>query len=223
MACNETSSPEMGENPNTYLDLLQYRNKITTGPGGVMDREQRHAWVACSPTMSPIPAPTSIPRRRIMSSRSWPTSTAALIWKTPWTDAQEGVDPAQYRPRAERRRQRQRHHQRCRLSGVDQDRTPLDKLGEQQRSERRVRLHATQVRAFDDGFQASASPADQAALNQLRYQWRLMKTVQPLAEDAQGANIDPGDFSRPGLSPRHASWTDRPEASPIPAWAARSV
>jgi hypothetical protein len=48
--------------------------------------------------------------------------------------------------------------------------------------------------ALDDAFQASASPADQATLSQLRYQWRLMKTVQPLVEKAQGANIDPGEF-----------------------------
>jgi len=48
--------------------------------------------------------------------------------------------------------------------------------------------------AIDDAFQGSASRADQAALTQARYQWRLMKTVQPLVERAQGANIDPGEF-----------------------------
>jgi hypothetical protein len=48
--------------------------------------------------------------------------------------------------------------------------------------------------AIDDGFQASATPEDQAALTQLRQQWRLMKTVQPLVAEAQGANIDPGKF-----------------------------
>ena len=69
---------------------------------------------------------------------------------------------------------------------------------------------------LDDGFQASASEADKAALTNLRYQWRLMKTVQPLAEKAQGASIDPGNFPT-GLSPRRASWTAQPEASLIPA------
>ena len=36
--------------------------------------------------------------------------------------------------------------------------------------------------ALDDAFQRSASPDDQAALQALRYQYRVMKTVQPLVE-----------------------------------------
>ena len=36
--------------------------------------------------------------------------------------------------------------------------------------------------ALDDAFQRSALPGDQAALRDLRYQYRVMKTVQPLVE-----------------------------------------
>ena len=52
--------------------------------------------------------------------------------------------------------------------------------------------------ALDDGFQASASPADQAALTQiLRYQWRLMKTRAAAGGESAGAPtlIDPGEFA----------------------------
>jgi hypothetical protein len=77
--------------------------------------------------------------------------------------------------------------------GLTRNKTPIDKLASN--SDPNVAAIGMQIKsALDDGFQASASPADQTALTQLRYQWRLMKTVEPLVEKAQGANIDPGEF-----------------------------
>jgi hypothetical protein len=71
--------------------------------------------------------------------------------------------------------------------------TPLDRLAGN--SDPNVAAIGMQIKsALDDAFQKSASPADQAALTQARYQWRLMKTVQPLVEKAMGGNIDPGQF-----------------------------
>jgi hypothetical protein len=71
--------------------------------------------------------------------------------------------------------------------------TPLDRLASN--SDPNVAAIGMQIKsALDDAFQKSASPADQAALTQARYQWRLMKTLQPLVERAQGGNIDPGQF-----------------------------
>ena len=71
--------------------------------------------------------------------------------------------------------------------------TPIDRLAGN--SDPNVAAIGMQIKhAIDDGFQASATPEDQAALTQVRQQWRLMKTVQPLVAEAQGANIDPGKF-----------------------------
>ena len=69
---------------------------------------------------------------------------------------------------------------------------------------------------LDDGFQASASEADKAALTNLRYQWRLMKTVQPLAEKRRAPTSIRGNFPT-GLSPRRARWSAQPAAPLLPA------
>jgi hypothetical protein len=77
--------------------------------------------------------------------------------------------------------------------GLTRTNTPIDKLASN--SDPNVAAIGMQIKhAIDDGFQASATPEDRAALTQLRQQWRLMKTVQPLVAEAQGANIDPGKF-----------------------------
>jgi hypothetical protein len=52
--------------------------------------------------------------------------------------------------------------------------------------------------AVDEAFQRSASPADQAALQQARYQYRVMKTIEPLVE-MKGAS---GDINPNGLLQR---------------------
>lgn len=56
-------------------------------------------------------------------------------------------------------------------------------------------VHAFGMRlkdALDSAFQRSASPDDAAALQQLRYQYRVMKTVQPLVEQkGLTGDVDP--------------------------------
>jgi hypothetical protein len=77
--------------------------------------------------------------------------------------------------------------------GLTKTGTPIDRLASN--SDPNVAAIGMQIKhAIDDGFQASATPEDQAALTALRQQWRIMKTVQPLVAEAQGANIDPGKF-----------------------------
>ena len=54
---------------------------------------------------------------------------------------------------------------------------------------------AGQIRdALDDGFMAAASPENQARLAQARYQWRVMKTVEPLAAKSRDGTITPDAF-----------------------------
>lgn len=58
-----------------------------------------------------------------------------------------------------------------------------------------VRYVAGQIRdALDDAFVRSASPADQAALLQARYQYRVMRTVDELAAGSRDGNISPDAF-----------------------------
>lgn len=48
--------------------------------------------------------------------------------------------------------------------------------------------------ALDRAHQRAASPADQAELSKLRYQYRVMKTVQPLAEKSTDGTIPPASL-----------------------------
>jgi hypothetical protein len=48
--------------------------------------------------------------------------------------------------------------------------------------------------AVDNAFIKSATPQDATDATQAKYQWRLMKTLQPLVAKASGGNIDPGAF-----------------------------
>lgn len=52
----------------------------------------------------------------------------------------------------------------------------------------------------DNAFIESATPQDATDLTQAKYQWRLMKTLQPLVAKASGGNIDPGAFMTQALS-----------------------
>ena len=179
---------EMGENPNTP-DLLS-RNKITTGPGGVMDRTATRV----GGVFDDVANRTNIN----------PAETNNVITKLANIDGGLDLENLTDAQKALIRRnidlvQNAAANGNGTISGADyqgltRTGTPLDKLASN--SDPNVASVGMQLKsALDDGFQASASPADQAALTQARYQWRLMKTVQPLAEKAQGANIDPGEFA----------------------------
>jgi hypothetical protein len=48
--------------------------------------------------------------------------------------------------------------------------------------------------ALDDAFSRSAAPADQQALQQARYQYRVMRTVDQLAAGSRDGNISPDAF-----------------------------
>jgi hypothetical protein len=64
-----------------------------------------------------------------------------------------------------------------------------------------VRHVAGQIRdALDDAFVRSASPADQAALVQAKYQYRIMRTVDPLAAKSRDGSITPEGFRAAVLS-----------------------
>jgi hypothetical protein len=179
---------EMGEDPNTP-DLAS-RNRITTGPGGVMDRTATRVGqvfddVANRTDINPTETNTAVTK---LANIDHTLDLENL------TDAQKAmirrnidlVQDAAVRGNGS-------------ISGADyqgltKNGTPIDRLASN--SDPNVAAIGMQIKsAIDDGFQASASPADQAALTQARYQWRLMKTVQPLVERAQGANIDPGAFA----------------------------
>jgi hypothetical protein len=55
-----------------------------------------------------------------------------------------------------------------------------------------IATYAGQMKdALDDAMQRAASPADQAALTQARYQWKVMRTVEDLAEKAPTGAISP--------------------------------
>ena len=58
-----------------------------------------------------------------------------------------------------------------------------------------VAHYAGRIRdALDDAFVRSASPADQEALNEARYQYRVMRTVDQLAAGSRGGDITPMGF-----------------------------
>lgn len=179
---------EMGENPNTP-DILS-RNRITTGPGGVMDRTATRV----GQVFDDVANRTNIN----------PQETNAVITKLATIDGSLDLENLTDAQKAMIRRnidlvQNAAAKGNNTISGADyqgltRTNTPIDRLASN--SDPNVAAIGMQIKsALDDGFQASASPADQAALTQARYQWRLMKTVQPLAERAQGANIDPGQFA----------------------------
>ncbi|HKP24024.1 MAG TPA: hypothetical protein VJV39_09175 [Dongiaceae bacterium] len=70
---------------------------------------------------------------------------------------------------------------------------PLDLL--ERSSDPNVRHFAGKVRDYiDDAFQRSATPADQDALSKLRYQYRIMRTVDPLVAGSRDGNITPAGF-----------------------------
>jgi hypothetical protein len=54
--------------------------------------------------------------------------------------------------------------------------------------------------ALDEAFDRSASAADQDALKTARYQWRIMKTVEPLAAASRGGEITPDAFMQKVLT-----------------------
>lgn len=55
-----------------------------------------------------------------------------------------------------------------------------------------VKFYAGQVRnALDGAMQASAPPEAQQALTQARYQYKVMKTIEPLVEKSSTGNINP--------------------------------
>ena len=180
---------ELGENPNT--PDLQSRNRITTGPGGVMDRTATRV----SQGFEDVANRTNIN----------PTETGNLITQLANLDGRlnltAGITDAD---KAAIRRnidlvQNAAVNGNGSISGKDYQaltkyKADIDNLASNR--DPNVAAIGMQIKsAIDDAFQKSAAPADQEALSQLRYQWRLMKTVQPLAEKAQGANIDPGAFA----------------------------
>jgi hypothetical protein len=64
-----------------------------------------------------------------------------------------------------------------------------------------VRHVAGQIRdALDDAFVRSASPADQAALAQAKYQYRVMRTIDPLVAGSRDGNISPDAFMQKVLT-----------------------
>jgi hypothetical protein len=77
--------------------------------------------------------------------------------------------------------------------------TPLDLAESSQ--DPNVRHVAGQIRdTLDDAFARSASPQDQAALQQARYQYRVMRTVQDLAAGSRDGNISPDAFMQKVLA-----------------------
>ena len=179
---------QMGEDPNTS-DLLS-RDRITSGPDGVMDRTATRVGHA----FDDVASRTSIN----------PAETNNVITKLANIDGGLDLENLTDAQKAVIRRnidlvQNAAANGNNSISGADyqgltRTNTPIDRLAGN--SDPNVAAIGLQIKsAIDDGFQASASPADKAALTQARYQWRLMKTVQPLVEKAQGASIDPGAFA----------------------------
>lgn len=76
---------------------------------------------------------------------------------------------------------------------------PLDRA--ESSNDPNVRFVAGQIRdALDDAFVRSASPADQAALVQAKYQYRVMRTVQDLAAGSRDGSITPDGFMQKVLT-----------------------
>ena len=178
---------EMGEDPNTP-DLLS-RNRITTQPGGVMDRTATRVGQGFD----------DIGNRTNIN----PTETNNIITKLANIDHTLDLEDITDAQKALIRRnidlvQNAAANGNGAIDGASylnltRNKTPIDKLASS--ADPNVAAIGMEIKsALDDGFQNSASTADKAALSQLRYQWRLMKTVEPLAAKAQGGNIDPGEF-----------------------------
>lgn len=76
---------------------------------------------------------------------------------------------------------------------------PLDRA--ESSNDPNVRYIAGQIRdALDDAFARSASPADQQALLQAKYQYRVMRTVQDLAAGSRDGSISPDGFMQKVLA-----------------------
>ena len=64
-----------------------------------------------------------------------------------------------------------------------------------------VAHYAGQIRdALDDAFVRSAAPADQAALTQAKYQYRVMRTVDPLVAGSRDGTFTPDAFMQKVLT-----------------------
>ena len=179
---------QMGENPKTGDYATQ--DRITTGPGGVMDRTATRVGQGFDDVAS---------RTNIN-----PEETYNAITKLANIDGNLDLEDITEAQKAMIRRhidlvQNAAVNGGGSISGksyqaLTKTNASIDKLTSSK--DPNVAALGMQIEsALDDAFHASASPADQAALTQARYQWRLMKTVQPLAEEAQGASIDPGKFA----------------------------
>lgn len=76
---------------------------------------------------------------------------------------------------------------------------PLDRA--ESSADPNVRFVAGQIKdALDDAFVRSASPADQAALLQARYQYRVMRTIDQLVAGSRDGNISPDAFMQKVLT-----------------------
>jgi hypothetical protein len=73
--------------------------------------------------------------------------------------------------------------------------SPLDNLQSSSNSDA-ANLGRRTVDAMRDAFQGSLSPDDAANYSRLRYQWRLMNTVQPLVEEQRGQSLPMGDLAQ---------------------------
>lgn len=76
---------------------------------------------------------------------------------------------------------------------------PLDRA--ESSSDPNVAFTAGRIRdALDDAFVRSASPADQQTLAQAKYQYRIMRTVDPLAAGSRDGSISPDAFMQKVLT-----------------------
>ena len=180
---------QMGENPKTGDYATQ--DRITTGPGGVMDRTATRVGqgfddVASRTNITPDETNNIITK---LANIDGHLDLTAGITSADKVAIRRNIDLVQNAA----------VNGNGTISGADYQaltkyNADIDRLASN--SDPNLAAFGIQIKhVLDDGFQASASEADKAALTNLRYQWRLMKTVQPLAEKAQGANIDPGEFS----------------------------
>lgn len=82
---------------------------------------------------------------------------------------------------------------------ITRTKAPLD-LAESS-SNSNVAHYAGKIRdALDDAFTKSASPSDKAALSQLNYQYRIMRTIDPLVAGSRDGRISPDAFMQKVLT-----------------------
>ncbi len=82
---------------------------------------------------------------------------------------------------------------------LTRSKAPLD-LAERS-ADPNVAHYAGMIRdALDDAFVRSAAPADQAALTQAKYQYRIMRTIDPLVAGSRDGNITPDAFMQKVLT-----------------------